>query len=193
MSAGNRVGRFFFAPASPTNLGVVRAGLFSLAAWWALQENVTWDATLARVNWRPTSFFHLLGGPPSAGILRAVQAALVVGAIFAAAGLFTRVAQLVATPLAAYVLGFDSNFGKINHRSMLLVLLLFAILPARLGDGFSIDRLRAAARTRDGAPPGPDPRYRWPLALSQVCAVSVYFFAGISKLVNGGSAWFTAD
>ena len=189
----DRVEGFFFAPAAPTNLGVVRAGLFSLTAWWALQEDVTRDAALARVNWRPTSYFHLLGGPPSAGTLRAIQVALVVSALFAAAGLFSRAAQLVATPLAAYLLGFDSNFGKINHRSMLLVLLLFALLPARLGDGFSIDRLRVAARTRDGAPPAPDPRYRWPLALAQVCAVSVYFFAGVSKLVNGGPSWFTAD
>jgi predicted DCC family thiol-disulfide oxidoreductase YuxK len=189
----DRVDRFFFAPAAPSNLGAVRAGLFSLAAWWALQENVTRDAALARVNWRPTSYFHLLGGPPSAGTLRVIQIVLVTTAIFAAAGLFTRAAQLVASPLAAYLLGFDSNFGKINHRSILLVLLLLAILPARLGDGFSIDRLRAAARTGEGSPRGPDPRYRWPLALAQVCAVSVYFFAGISKLVNGGPAWFTAD
>jgi predicted DCC family thiol-disulfide oxidoreductase YuxK len=188
-----RLDRFFFEPASPTNLGVARAALFLFVGWWALQENVTRDAALARVNWRPTSYFRLLGGPPSAGTLRAIQVALVVSAVLAAAGLFTRAAQLIATPLAAYLLGFDSNFGKINHRSMLVVLLLLALLPARLGDGCSIDRLRAAARTKDGSPPPPDPRYRWPLALAQVCAVSVYFFAGISKLVNGGPAWFGAD
>jgi predicted DCC family thiol-disulfide oxidoreductase YuxK len=193
MSLRERVERFFFAPASPTNLGFVRAGLFSALAAFAIQENVVKDAALARVNWLPTSSFRLLGGPPSAGVLRAIQVAVVVSAIFAAAGLFTRAAQLVATPFGAYLLGFDSNFGKINHRSMLLILLLFALLPARLGDGVSLDRLRAAARTREGSPPAPDPRYRWPLALAQVTSVSVYFFAGLSKLVNGGPEWFTAD
>lgn len=193
MNLGERVERFFFAPGTPTNLGFVRAGLFSALAAFAMQENVAKDAALARVNWRPTSFFRVLGGPPGPGMLRAIQVAVVVAAIFAAAGLFTRAAQLVATPLGAYLLGFDSNFGKINHRSMLLILMLLALLPARLGDGVSIDRLRAAARTRDGSPPRPDPRYRWPLALAQMTAVSVYFFAGFSKIVNGGLEWFTAD
>lgn len=188
-----RIERFFFAPASPTNLGMIRAGLFAAVAAFAWQENVRADAARAQVNWRPTSFFRLLGEPPRAGTLRVIQIALVMAAVAAAAGLFTRAAQLIATPLAAYLLGFDSNLGKINHRSMLLVLLLLALLPARLGDGVSLDRLVRAARTRNGAAPAPDPRYRWPVALAQVTAVSVYVFAGLSKLVNGGPAWFTAD
>lgn len=193
MSLRDRVERFFFAPAPPTNLGVVRAGLFSALAAFSIQENVLKDASLARVNWRPTSFFRLLGGPPSSAVLRTIQVLVVVSAILAAAGLFTRAAQLVATPLGAYLLAFDSNFGKINHRSMLLILMLLALLPARLGDGVSLDRLRRAARARDGSPVPPHPDYRWPLALTQVTAVSVYFFAGLSKIVNGGPTWFTAD
>jgi predicted DCC family thiol-disulfide oxidoreductase YuxK len=188
-----RFERFFFAPATPTNLGVIRAGLFSAAAAFALQENVTADAITARIDWRPVSYFHLLPGPPTSGTLRALQFALVPTAILAAAGLFTRVAQPAATLLAAYVLGFDSNFGKINHRSMLLVLLLFALLPAGTGDGVSIDRLVAAARTRNGDPVRPHSRYRWPVALAQLTAVSVYLFAGLSKLWNGGLGWFSAD
>jgi predicted DCC family thiol-disulfide oxidoreductase YuxK len=193
MNLRDRVERFFFAPASPINAGVMRALLFSFVAAFALQENVSADAATAHVNWRPTSYFKVLGGPASAGSLRAIQVAVVVSAILAAVGLWTRPAQLVASPLAAYLLGFDSNFGKINHRSMLFVLLLFAVLPARLGDGVSIDRLRAAARSRDGSPLEPDPRYRWPVSLAQVCAVSVYLFAGLSKLWNGGPEWFAAD
>jgi predicted DCC family thiol-disulfide oxidoreductase YuxK len=188
-----RVERFFFSPASPANAGAMRLLLFSAVTAFALQENVAGDAATARVNWRPTSYFKVLGGPPSAGALRAIQVALIASAIFAAAGLFTRPAQVVATPLAAYLLGFDSNFGKINHRSMLVVLLLFAVLPARLGDGVSLDRLRAAARSRSGEPVAADPRYRWPVSLAQVCAVSVYLFAGLSKLWNGGPEWFAAD
>ncbi len=188
-----RVDRFFFLPASPTNLGMIRMGLFASVAASAWQENVAADAARAQVNWRPTSFFRLLGGPPSSGVLRTIQVALIAAAILAAAGLFTRPAQIVATPLAAYLLGFDSNVGKINHRSMLLVLLLFALLPARLGDGVSIDRLIAAARARTGSRPPPDPRYRWPVALTQVTAVSVYFFAGLAKIVNGGPDWFGRD
>ena len=147
MKLHERVERFFFAPAAPTNLGFLRAGLFSAVAIFALQENVAGDAATARMNWRPTSYFRLLGGPASSGTLRAIQIALVASAVLVAIGLFTRPAQLVATPLAAYLLGFDSSFGKINHRSMLVVLLLFAVLPAPLGDGVSLDRLRAAART----------------------------------------------
>lgn len=193
MSVVSRIELFFFAPASPTNLGVIRAGLFSATAAFALQENVTADAVRATVNWRPVSYFHLLGGPPSAGVLRAIQIALVAAALVAAVGLFTRPAQLAATTLAAYLLGFDSNFGKINHRSMLLLLLLFALLPARTGDGVSLDRLVAAARSRHGVPPPPHARYRWPVALAQTTAVSVYLFAGLSKLWNGGAEWFSAD
>jgi predicted DCC family thiol-disulfide oxidoreductase YuxK len=193
MTIRERVERFFFAPASPTNAGVVRVALFSAVAAFALQENVSGDAATAHVTWRPTSYFKVLGGPAPVGVLRAIQVVVVVSAIFAAAGLFTRPAQSIATPLAAYLLGFDSNFGKINHRSMLVVLMLFALLPARLGDGWSIDRLRSAARTRDGSPVHPDPRYRWPVSLAQVTAVSVYLFAGLSKLWNGGPEWFAAD
>lgn len=187
------IDRFFFAPATATNLGVLRIGLFATAALWALQENVEGDARAAAVYWRPTSFFKALDGPPSAGALRAVQVALICSALFAAVGLFTRASQLVATPLAVFLFGFDSNFGKINHRSILLVLILLALLPARVGDGVSLDRLIAAARTGRAEPPGPAPSYRWPVALAQTTVVSVYLFAGLSKILNGGLGWFSAE
>lgn len=189
----SRVRAFFFAPASPVNLGAVRIGLFSLTAIFAIQEDVVADASRAAVNWRPTSFLRLLPGPPSSAALRTIQVLLVVSAAAAAVGLFTRVTQRVATPLAAYLLAFDSSFGKINHRSMLLVLLLIAIVPARAGDAVSLDRLIAAARTRRAAQIAPDAAYRWPVALAQVTVVSVYVFAGVSKFVNGGVEWFGAE
>jgi predicted DCC family thiol-disulfide oxidoreductase YuxK len=187
-----RIEGFFFAPATPVNLGVLRIGLFATTAICAAGEDVRADAAAAAINWRPTSFFRLLGAPPPAGALRAVQVVLIASAILAAAGIWSRASQWIATPAAAFLLGFDSNFGKINHRSMLLVLLLLAILPARTSDGVSLDRLIDAARRRTAEPVAPHARYRWPVALAQVTAVSVYFFAGVSKLVNGGPAWFSA-
>jgi predicted DCC family thiol-disulfide oxidoreductase YuxK len=186
-----RIERFFFAPASPVNLGAIRIGLFALTATFVLQESVAADVRRGSVNWRPASFFRLLPGPPTPGALRTIQVAAIVAAILASAGLFTRVTQRVATPLAAYVLAFDSNFGKVNHRSMLLVLLLIALLPARTGEALSLDRLIRAARERRARPVLDDARYRWPVALAQVTVVSVYFFAGLSKLVNGRLEWFT--
>ncbi|MCA1831926.1 MAG: DUF393 domain-containing protein [Actinobacteria bacterium] len=188
-----RIEGFFFAPASPVNAGVLRIGLFGATVWFAAQEDTARDAAAAAINWRPTSFFRILPAAPSDGAIRAVQIAVIVVGTLAAIGLWTRVTQRVATPLAAFLLGFDSSFGKINHRSMLLVLLLVAVLPARTGDAVSVDRLMAVARRRQAFAVEPSPAYRWPVALAQTTIVSVYFFAGISKLVNGGATWFTAD
>lgn len=183
--------RFFFLSAAPINLAALRVLLYSAVALFALAEDPRADAITSAVNWRPTSFFRLLPGPPSGWALEALRGALVVAAVLAALGLATRPAQLAAAPLAAFVLGFDSNFGKINHRSMLIVLLVLALAPARSGDAYSLDRLLRRGR---GAPdPKASPDYRWPVALAQVTAVSVYFFAGWSKLVNGGLEWLSAE
>lgn len=178
-----------FAPASPAALGALRAWLFGVLAVWALTLDSTALARLVALHWTPQWLFRLLPGPPAAGVLAGGRAVLLVAALLACVGLATRPAQLVATAVAVPLLGLgDLVLGTRYHLTTLTVLLLIALLPARLGDDLSLDRLRAS-RPRAGRPaPAPSLTYGWPLGLARVVVVFVYLGAGLAKLRTAPAA-----
>ena len=184
--------RLRLEPVTPTTLGFIRLWLFGAVAVWAVLLHPGREAEIAGLHWSPRSLYRLLPGPPSATTLQAVRILVVISAAICAIGLFTRVAQMVATPAAIALMGLhEVNLGKIYHVNTLPVLLLLSLLPARLGDGLSIDRLRRARRGV-GAP-GRDFAYAWPIALAQMVVVLVYVGAGWAKVRNGGLAWLQPE
>ena len=180
--------RLRLEPTTPTTLGFLRLWLFGAVAVWGLLFDPGHEAELAELHWSPLSIYRLLSGPPSEATLQGLRVVLVLSATACALGLFSRLAQWVASPVAIALLGLhEVNLGKIYHLNTLPVLLIIALLPARLGDGLSIDALR---RSRRGLPrPSPDCAYAWPIALSQLVVVIVYVGAGWAKLRHGGLAW----
>lgn len=186
---------FWFAPASPLGLGVCRLLLFGyLALWIAPGARVAGWAAVDDAFWLPTHLFAVAGiGIAPRAVLHALDLAWSVALLLACAGLATRVATGASFVLGVYVLGLPQCFGKIDHWSGFLVLVMAILACARCGDACSLDRLRAiraAHRAGRRAPAvAPSGEYRWPLQLVRLTMVLVFFAAGVAKLRFSGLAW----
>jgi hypothetical protein len=109
-------------------------------------------------------------------------------------GWCTRVSTGVALLVGAYILGLPQCFGKVDHWTGLLVLVMLVLALARCGDAWSIDRWLAERRARRDGAAAPTMRdsgeYRWPIQLVRFTMALVFFAAGIAKLRFAGIAWF---
>ena len=187
--------RFWFAPASPVGLAVCRALFFGyLAARVAPDARVAPWGGVGDAFWMPTHLFALAGlGVAPAAVLHAVDLLWSVALLLACVGLATTIATRASLVLGVYVLGLPQCFGKIDHWSGLLVLLMAILACARCGDACSIDALlarrharRAGREVQHARPSG---EYRWPVQLVRVTMVLVFFAAGVAKLRFSGLAW----
>lgn len=184
--------RFWFTPADPLPLAVVRIAAGLLLAWssmvWLMDADAFFgphgwlrDGDVWRMNDQPWqwSWFFAASSPTAVRVLLLLTLA---SAICLAVGLCTPVAAAVAlagflsavnrTPLTVF--GFDDALG------MLLVPL--AIGPS--GAVLSLDR-RWGLTTR---PDGPSIGANVALRLVQVHLCIVYFFSGTAKLL--GASWW---
>ena len=91
-----RLEAWLFAPGDPRRLAVVRIGLCGLLAVRLATGPYAELASQPAALFRPISFLRLLERMPPRGLVVAVQALALAGAVLAAAGLWTR----VALPLA---------------------------------------------------------------------------------------------
>jgi hypothetical protein len=194
-SLGNAWQRFWFSPASPVGLGVCRVLFFGyLAARIAPDARVAPWAGVDEAFWIPTHLFAVarLGVAPAA-VLQAVDLLWSAALVLACVGLATRAATGASLLLGAYVLGLPQCFGKIDHWSGLLVLVMAVLACARCGAACSIDALLARHRARRAGRTLPyvawSGEYRWPLQLVRVTMALVFLAAGIAKLRFSGLAW----
>jgi len=205
MSAGAKAGwcgewvaawdRFFFTPADPLPLAVIRICTGLLFAWASVVWLLDVDAFFGAEGWLPPqevwrmndqpwqwSLYFLL---PSPTAIRVIAGITLVAAVFLTLGLATPLASLVA------VVGFISAanraplnvFGLDDTLGLLLVPL--AIGPA--GGRLSLDRF--LERRRGGAGQGgASVRANVALRLIQLHLCVVYFFSGCGKLL--GASWW---
>lgn len=193
--------RFWFTPADPATLGIIRllAGamlLYTHLVWTLELENFfgpqAWvsaeaakDAPGMRYAW---SYFWLIGSP---GMLwTAHVAALIVFALLTV-GLFSRVASVLAFVCAvSYVNRVPGALFGLDQVNCMLAMYL---MVGPCGDAFSLDRW--LARRRGGGQPlaaaTPSTSANIAIRLIQVHMCVIYLFAGLSKLQ--GIHWWAGD
>jgi vitamin K-dependent gamma-carboxylase-like protein len=181
--------RFWFAPASPVDLGVSRlfffAGVFAI---YAREDFSAWGA-VSDAFWLPLPLFTILHLKPlSPDVLGALQAVWRVALLLGAIGLFSRTSAIVASVLGVYLLGLPHNFGQTYHFDAVLVIAMCILACSRAGDACSLD-----AWLKDDAGLKRSGEYTWPIRAIWVAISLVFFGAGLAKLRYGGLAWIASD
>lgn len=187
---------FFYRPASPFNLALMRAGLMGILAGHSAFYVPTRLGQVAALPHSSREPLPLIGWlidilPINPELYASMTILCVVLCLMAMLGLFTRFSLLASTAVLFYVLGVPQFFGKMNHTHFMLWLPAFlAFSPA--GDVFSLDAL---LRRRRGERLDTKPHYRYGVAMKLVFLqlALVYFFSGMGKLWQGGLGWALSD
>lgn len=184
--------RWWFDPESPDNLGLCRLLFFGLMlAYYLPVSHVGWGSVPHSFR-NPIWLFERLHLPilPDAALAVLVVAwksALALSCL----GLLTRASTAAAFIIGFYLIGVPYNFGKTDHMTAILVWTMGILALSWCGDAWSVDAwLR---RRRRQAPPGQSGEYRWPVRAVWVTMATVFFAAGMAKVIQGGPAWVFSD
>jgi len=188
--------RYWFTPASLTDLGVSRIVLVAIILYLNGPGRYVRVAVVDPALWSPVPLLQVLGiGQPTVTAIQWMSLASNMLLVCAALGLLARPALLTALPLLLVLEAMGNSVGKVTHA---LIPLLYAVLFFGLGPSdraFSLGamwhRARAAHRTGLGSlpPSRTSAMAGWPLDLLFVELAAFYFFAGVSKLRDAGLAW----
>lgn len=187
--------RFIAEEASPLNLGIARAAIFT-----GLVLQVQLDELLAFGRLDNSLILPPLGWkwiaphlPRSNSLLEALYYLLVVSGTLAVIGLWTRASTAVASLLGFYLLSIPQLFGQVVHYNH-LVLFSFLLAVSPCGDAFSLDAWLHKRRFGRAAPAlEPSTYYAAPLKIIMVVMGIAYYFAGAWKVCRVGIRWFTPD
>jgi hypothetical protein len=192
--------RFWFTPADPATLGLIRilagAMLFYTHLVWSLElEDFfgphSWVSAAAAKTTAGSdhawSYFWLI---QSRDLLWTVHiAALIVFALLTL-GLFTRVVSVLA--FLAAVSYVHRVPGALFGLDQINVMLAMYLMVGPSGDAWSLDRLRASRRAGESLQPAlPTVGANLAIRLIQLHMCVIYFFAGLSKLQ--GLSWWTGS
>lgn len=175
-------------------LGRARALFYTFAFCYyvAVPKGIGEWAALPPVFWQPVGVFHFFPvlSTKVGGILETIWLGTLV---FAALGLFSRIATACAFFLGFYVLGLINNFGKVGHDATVFVLILGIMAISRAGDAFSLDAFFRSRGLRRGQGVRSDIDYAWPFELVACLILLTYGIAGLQKLRLGGLDFFLTD
>lgn len=206
MTLGERVDRYWFAPARVRDLGYLR-----IAVVFVLLLGVMWPGTLERQlqvtlltrEWyTPLPALKMLllpfgwGARPSALLVTTAWIVCGVAGIFAMLGAHTRASLVTFAATCTFLIMHGYAFGTLHHPEAAATIVLWVLILTPCGDELSVDALRArVAESRERGRfvvRGVDAESRdarWPMRLAQWLLVCVYTSAGLTKLVVAGSAW----
>ena len=185
--------QWWFAPEPPDNLGVCRLLFFGLLfAYYLPVEQAGWGSVPASFR-NPIWLFERLHLPIlNEQRLTFLSVLWKVSLLMSCVGLFTRVSIAVAFLLGFYLIGIPYNFGKTDHMTAIVVWTMLILALSRCGDAWSIDS-RLRRRGSVGATPPPSGEYRWPVRAVWVTMATVFFAAGMAKVIQGGPAWVFSE
>jgi hypothetical protein len=194
--------RYWFGEASLVRLAAFRI-IMMAAAFYALhqfrvgvlQHADGLDATWVRRDWNPIYLLDLLHLSPPGPVLARVVFWILLGAILSAImGSWTRTSCAVVAVLLTYWIAIAYSFGKPHHDCIALVLGLWTLPLAPVGERLSLDGwLARRRRALEGRPREPR-RERaacaaLPLHFTAITIVIGYFFSGATKLAVSGLEW----
>jgi hypothetical protein len=184
--------RWWFEPEAPDNLGLCRLLFFGLLlAYYLPVSHAGWGSVPASFR-NPIWLFERLHLPiPSESTLGLLFNLWKVSLLLSCVGLLTRVGTAVAFVLGFYLIGVPYNFGKTDHMTALLVWTLGILALSRSGHAWSFDALLRHYTT--GATRPPSGEYRWPVRAVWVTMATIFFAAGMAKVMQGGPAWVFSE
>jgi hypothetical protein len=188
--------RYWFSPASLTDLGVSRAVLAGIVLVLNGTTRFVQVGMAAPGLWTPVPILGLLHVPqPDPATLRVMALATAVLLALIVVGVGTRLALVIVLGLELLQEAFLNSLGKVTHATLplLYALAFFALAPC--DRAFSLGAMWRRARRASADPaftPGPvrTSRFaRWPIDLLFIVLAAYYALAGISKLRDAGLAW----
>src|SRR5215831_11657892 len=138
---------FWFAPATPLDLGLCRIFFFGLLFLFYLPKDFSAWSTVSDVFWQPISLFrwlHLKVFPEQT--LKIIQILWKTALALSCVGLCTRLSVSTSFLLGIYLLGLPHNFGKVHHADAILVFVFGVLTLSHCSDSCSLDRLICARR-----------------------------------------------
>lgn len=177
-----------FLKGHPLDLAVFRVTVFTvLLGSVDLHGSWKWAALPEQARLPPEGWgWVVTAWPPTLGAAQIAYGVCLVACVFGWLGLFTRVASVVATLCAAWLLGLPQLSGQVLHTHH-LVWFLAVLACSPCGDALSVDQW---LRSRRGEPaPGEALEYGLPLRVAWASVGLLFFFAGYWKLQTGGVDW----
>lgn len=182
-----------WAKSPPADLAVFRVvvGLVLLRLP-DLHSAPRWAALSDAVRTPPIGLEWALGVVPMTPALATpAYHVILVATVFGVVGLFSRTAWAVVAVVGLYLLGIPQFAGSAFHYHHLLwFAALLAVSPC--GDVLSVDAFLRKRRGRV-VPAAPDVSYGAPLRLVWLLIGVIFFFPGLWKLLESGTAWFWSD
>ncbi len=139
----------------------------------------------------PFGPFMLFSGFPSETLLRALEVVLIIGLVALMVGFRTTLSALLVAGALVYLWGVRYSAGKIDHGSVVLIILLVMMTFTPWGRTLSLDALRRrpteassepAASELESGQPAP---YQWVGAFLAFVLGLAYLAAGLPKLLGG--------
>lgn len=190
---GRRVDRFFFDPATPTALGLLRIIFFGFVLGFYWSHDFSDWSTVPRSSFRPVWIFQRLGLKvlPD-GTIEMLQMVWTGALACATVGFLTPLAIALSLGIGLYLFGLPSSFGKVGHGDAGLLIVMGFFLFSRCFDALSLD-LPLLRRLFGYRPPARSGEYRWPIRMGQIMLAIIFCASGFSKLMFSGLAWATSD
>lgn len=185
-----RLDRFWYAPAPPARLAMLRllVGGYALVYLLARAPSLLAVTRFSAGEFAPLGVVRLLSAPLApAAVLAALGLALASGTAFVL-GLGYRLSGPLFALSFLWVTSYRSAWGMIFHTENLTALHLGVLALAPAADVLSLD-----ARRTKPAPDEASGRYGWALRTVSAITVTTYVLAGIAKLRLGGPAWVDGE
>jgi len=190
-SVRNRWNRYWFEPAPPIGLAICRVLFFGAFLVYYLRISYTELADVPPHSWHAIWPFVLVGiRLPSALTLNVLQWLWWASLLGACVGAAYRWTSLAAFALGLYLIGLTEQIARINHSDAIVVFGLGIMAVSRAADTFSVDALLGLISSNRLNESG---EYTWPIRAMWVVIVTIYFAAGVTKLVTSGLVWITSD
>jgi hypothetical protein len=189
--------RYWFTPASLTDLGVSRVVLAAIVLWLdGMEGRAIQAAFVPSTYWAPIPLLQTFGiDQPGLDTLRWVGRINFVLLLAVLLGVFARPALALLLPVQLFIEALPNCFGKVSHGTIPILYALAFFLAGPSDRAFALGAVWRRARTA-GRSPGPPPAIsrlspdaRWPLDLLFIELASYYCLAGISKLRDSGFLW----
>jgi len=175
----------------PPDLGMLRwLGIFRILYAYVLLHTITFGNVLfaplyyPKEFWTPVSFSFLLPGMPDTHIIQWVGALAILSAILLGLGLFTRWIGPLAFVACTLLMCISFSYGRLNHNTNTVPLVLLIFSFTDWGYCFSLDALirrwrKKPARLLKTVHP------EWFLFLTLAVFALPYFTTGMFKLMRG--------
>jgi hypothetical protein len=184
MNALRAIDRYWFVPAPPARLALLRILIGSFAlAYLVFGFGVLTDVDrFGASHFVPVGVVKVLAGPLPHGVTVLLAAACIGLAIPFVLGFRYRLVAPLFSLGFLWVTSYRNSWGMIFHTENLLVLSLLVLAGSPAADALSLDARGRPEPSAGGA-------YGWPLRAMTWLTVIAYVLAGVAKLKLAGPDW----